>query len=618
MAFDGIVTRAMVTELRRELIMGKINKIHQPVRDELVFDIYTNNGTKRLFASAGSSAPRIHLIEKNLGNPPSPSPFCMLLRKHLSGGRIVSIEQVGCDRIIEITLETITELGFTASRKLVFEIMGKHSNIILLDCGADAICAAGEGNDRSAAGEGNDRSAAGSDNGSGIVIDAIKHVSFDTSRARQILPGIKYVYPPAQDKIGFDKITSEELQSLPADEKAILSKVAGISRQFAEELANTMNEKDADSDSDSDSDADADADASYANAKDADASDVYAKLKEAISEAEGHFTPRIYYEQKDSSLTPVDFYICDLSIYEETCEKRTFPSLSETINLYYEGRENTNSIKQRSHDLIKTVDSLLEKARLKSQRLSEDLLEAQNSDKYRIYGELLNANIHRVSPGATSVVLDNYYDGSKIDIPLDPKYSAAKNAQNYFKKYGKAKTAIKEKALQIEETKSDILYLESVQTFLENLDRPEDIEQIRQELVENGYVRRKKSNQKNKRFKSEPHRYTSPSGFEILVGRNNKENDELTFKLADKTDVWLHTKDIPGSHVILRTKGNEPTEADIHFAAAIAAWHSKAKSSGQVPVDYVRVRYVKKPAGAKPGMVIFTNNRTVYVTPQIP
>lgn len=587
MAFDGIITRAMVTELRKELLHGKIDKIHQPVRDELVFGIYTPGGNKKLFASAGSSAPRIHLMDGTTVNPPSPSPFCMLLRKHLSGGRIVSIDQAGSERIIEMTLETVTELGFTASRKLIFEIMGKHSNIILVDVTSESHKPYGN----------NVMNSSDTDDGSDAapdytVIDAIKRVSFDTSRARQILPGIKYMYPPAQDKVGFDEIKEEDVNRLPQDGKAILSSIGGISRQLAEELAHIPELQ-----------------------KGSGNISRYDKLNNLITVSEsGNFIPRIYYDED----SPVDFYIDDLNVYEESCKRHDFPTLSSAINAFFEGKDATNSLKQRSHDLSRTVDSLIEKARLKSKRLQEDLLDAENSDKYRIYGEILNANIHLVTPGADTVTLDNYYDGSKIDIPLDPKYSAAKNAQNYFKKYGKAKTAIKEKTLQIEENLSDLAYLESVQTFLDNLERPEDIEQIRQELMEGGYIRKKKTSVKSRRFKAEPHRYISPSGMDILVGKNNKENDELTLKLADKTDIWLHTKDIPGSHVILRTRGQEPTEDDIHFTAAIAAWHSKAKNSAQVPVDYVRVRYVKKPAGAKPGMVIFTNNRTVYVTPKLP
>lgn len=585
MAFDGIITRAMVSELSATLLQGKIDKIHQPMRDELVFTVHTPSGNKRLFASAGSTAPRVHLIEESPGNPPSPSPFCMLLRKHLVGGRIISIEQKDCDRIIEITLETMTELGFTASRKLIFEIMGKHSNIVLVDAGASA-------NDDAKSSEG------ASDM---VVIDAIKRVSFDTSRARQILPGIKYEYPPAQDKIGFDRITKDELDALPSDSKSILSRVGGISMQVAEDLAGIGI-------SDDIAQSQTTSVAAYNSSR-------YGKLRRTIDAAEsGEFTAHIYYEGDN----PIDFHIADLDAYENACSRSDFPTLSSAINAYFEGKSSTNSLRQRSNDLTRTVDALLEKARLKNKRLGEDLLEAENSEKYRIYGELLNANIHAITPGAESITLDNYYDGTKVDIPLDPKYTPAKNAQNYFKKYGKFKTAVKEKTLQIKETQDDIAYLESVQTFLENLERPEDIEQIRQELIEGGYLRRRKSNEKSKRFKSSLHKYTSPSGYEILVGKNNKENDELTLKLADKTDLWLHTKDIPGSHVIIRTRGEEPTAEDIYCAAEIAAWHSKAKNSAQVPVDYVRVRHVKKPAGAKPGMVIFTNNHTVYVTPKLP
>ncbi len=290
------------------------------------------------------------------------------------------------------------------------------------------------------------------------------------------------------------------------------------------------------------------------------------------------------------------------------------------MEFYFGKKASSNQGRQKSHDLIKSVNAQLDKMYLKKKRLSEDLLRAENSEDLRLFGELLTANIHLVSPGAKSVEVTNYYDGSRVTIPLDVKLSPSKNAQRYFKKYGKAKTAIKEKQIQLAENDDEINYLESVLSFLENTEDVGEIESLRAELVETGYVRRRKQSGgfKEKKTKPAPYRYTLSNGMGVLVGRNNKENDYLTFKLAGNRDLWLHTKDIPGSHVIVQSAGAELDEASIWEAAAIAAYHSKARTSENVPVDYVPVKFVKKPSGAKPGMVIFTNNRTVYVNPKIP
>ena len=560
MAYDGIITRAMVLEMRQHLLLGKIDKIHQPTKEELVINVHSKTGNRKIYASVNSSAPRVMLTEENYNNPPTPYPFCMLLRKHLSGGRIISIDQVGCDRIIEISLEAMNELGFTLSKKIIFEIMGKHSNVVVIDIA------------------------------SGKVIDSIKRISIDTSRARQILPGIEYKYPPAQDKIGFDEVSEADidamLREIPLDSstlqargKALLKGIGGISPQVAEAAA---------------------------------ASDNPYQFFKDINEA---CTPHVYLDENNN---PADFHIAELSQFEEGCERKDFDTLSLCIDYYFDHKDSTNRTRQQSNSLIKTVSGLLDKHRLKLQRLNEDLLAASDSEKYRLYGELLTANLHLAKQGMDKVTVTSYYDGSQVEIPLDIRFAPSKNAQNYYKKYGKSKTAVKEKQIQIEETEKDIAYLDSVLTFLNELKRPEEIEGIRAELIESGFLRKKKTNAKNYRFKAAPIKYESPSGFQILVGRNNKENDELTLKIADKTDIWFHTKDIPGSHVILRTEGKDPEPEDIYAAASIAAWHSKGKNSGQVPVDYVKVRYVKKPAGAKPGMVIFTDNRTVYVDPKLP
>ena len=558
MAFDGITTCAMVRELNEKIYMGKIEKVYQPEADELVFNIHTKTGNCKLFASAGSAHARVHFIEENPVNPPAPLAFCMLLRKHLQGGRIIAIEQKGSERIIEISIETLNELGFTVSKKLIFEIMGKHSNIILTDIST------------------------------GKIIDSIKRVSFDVNRVRQILPGMIYQYPPEQDKIPFGEITGEQLDSLPADGKTILRSVGGISPAFAEELAEHVSSR----------------------------SEYFFGVKDGILDGTSG-NAFVYLDEKEA---PVDFYPVPLKYLKESCKTLEFSSLSAAMEFYFNKKESSNKGRQKSHDLIRSVNTALDKMYLKKKRLSEDLLKAENSEDLRLYGELLTANIHLIKPGMKSVDVVNYYDGSTVTIPLDVKQSPAKNAQHYFKKYGKAKTAVKEKQIQLEENDGEIKYLESVLAFLENTDDVDEIESIRNELVETGYVRRRKQQGgfKEKKYKPAPHRYTLSNGMTVLVGKNNKENDYLTFNTAGNRDIWLHTKDIPGSHVIVQSSGQDLDEKAIFEAAAIAAYHSKARTSENVPVDYVPVKYVKKPAGAKPGMVIFTNNRTVWVNPALP
>ena len=482
----------------------------------------------------------------------------MLLRKHIQGARVTDVAQVGSERIIEISLETLNELGFTVSKKLIFEIMGKHSNIVLLDIS------------------------------SGKIIDCIKHVSIDVNRVRQLLPGIIYKYPPAQDKIPFKELLPEGSPSvfLPPEAKAIQRTVGGVSPSFAQEMAASE--------------------------------DPLSFLRSAARIIEeGRFCPVVYSDDKGS---PKEFHIIPLSEYEDVCQKKEFDSLSLCLEYYYAHKQSSNKLHQKASDLERSVSSQLDKLYLKEQRLREDLLKAENSESLRLYGELLTANIHQVRPGDKSASVINYYDGSTVNIPLDPRLSPSKNAQQYFKKYGKAKTAVKEKQLQLRTNESDIKYLDSVMSYLKNASDVSEIEALRRELEETGYLRKRKipGGFKEKKISSKPYRYILPGGCEVLVGRNNRENDILTFKTASSRDIWMHTKDIPGSHVIVKTSCEEISDEDLYAAASIAAYHSKGRESENVPVDYVRVKYVKKPAGAKPGMVIFTNNKTVWVDPKLP
>lgn len=553
MAFDGIITYAIAKQLSSEILLGKIEKIYQPEKFQLVFHIHTRSGHKRLFASADSSAPRINLTGQSFDNPPSPSAFCMLLRKHLQGARIEDIKQVDSERIIEIYFKVLDELGFTVSKKLVFEIMGKHSNIVLVDVNSNRI------------------------------LDSIKRISIDVNRARQILPGMQYALPPSQDKVSFKSAEASTFLEAKHMSKDILAKISGISPSVAGQLAIEENPKLA--------------------------------LMNIISDIESlSYKLKVYIADKE----PREFHILQLDEFKNCCRTEIFDDISSGIEFYFSSKHQGTQLKQRKLNLEKNLKAAMDKLLLKKKRVQEDILKAENSENLRLYGELLTANLHSIKPGSKSVTLTNYYDNTQIEIPLDERFSPAKNAQLYYKKYGKAMTAIKEKTLLLGDIEKEVIYLDSVINHCQDSMDMEALEEIQHELAETGYMRRSKVKGKEKKSGIKPYKFTSPSGFTILVGRNNKENDTLTLKTASKNDLWFHTKDIPGSHVIMATDGKEADESDIKYAAAIAAGFSKAKQSSNVPVDYVSVKHIKKPAGAKPGMVIFKNNHTVYVNPILP
>lgn len=561
MPFDGVVTFAAVKEFRDKLKLGKIEKIYQPQPEQLLFSIHTKQGKQKLFISASGNHSAMYLVDETPENPVNPPVFCMVLRKHLSAARITDILQHENDRIVEIMLETVNELGFSVNKKLIVEIMGKHSNILLVDIST------------------------------GRIIDSIKHISIDVNRARQTLPGKAYEYPPAQEKIPFTQVTENQLSELMRNqlqpERNLMAGVQGISPVLAASLVSDG------------------------------CGSAYDSLQDIINSIlNGTGQPVVYVDKNGK---PADFHVVPLAVYSHDYKAVAFDSFSEAAAYYFRNKESSNTIKQKSNDLLRVIRTHSDKLKLKTQRLNEDLVKAENSEKYRLYGELLTANLHLCRPGDTKVTVISYYDGQQLDIPLDPKYSPSKNAQNYYKKYGKSKTAVKEKKIQLEEVSREIEYLESVAMLTERASSIEEIDLLRQELIDSGFIRYKKSRQKHQRKdKPSPHTYTLSSGKKVMAGRNNKENDWLTLRKASSSDLWFHTKDIPGTHVILFLDGEEPTEEDLFETASIAAYHSKGSASENVPVDYTRVRYVKKPSGAKLGMVIFTHNRTLYVHPGLP
>lgn len=573
MSYDGLVTGAIAHQLQKTLAGGKIDKIYQPEKDELIFHIHSGREKNLLYISANGSNARMHLIENDRINPQNPPAFCMLLRKYFQGGKINNIYQVESERIIEILVDHFNEMGFYVQRKLIIEIMGKHSNIIAIDIASNKI------------------------------IDSIKRISLDVNRYRQILPGLSYISPPNQGKINCFTITENKMDEIlkikgetgETPSKALVSGIQGISPTISEEICFQASQK------------------YQVNLEEMTAKQLYPVIVNFISSLQSENIKPVVYLDKNRK--PLDFHIFPLSGYEDHCEKIIFNNISEAVDYFYSNKVSSNLIRQKSSDLTKTINSNLDKLYLKKQRLCEDVLRAEKGDTFRLYGELITANLYKIPSGAKSISVLNYYNNKQLEIPLDPRFSSSQNAQKYFKKYNKTKTAIKEKNIQLVETNESIAYLESVLSFIENADTIEEIEGIRQELIENNYLKKQKKHVQYSKSKLKLCSYFTTDGFQLLVGRNNKENDRLTFNLADKKDLWFHTKDIPGSHIILLTEGKQPTKESLLEAASLAAYYSKARFSENVPVDYTYVRNVKKPAGAKPGMVIFTDNHTLYVKP---
>ena len=518
MAFDGLLCKAVTEELITVLPGAKIEKVMQPEADMLILQLRTAEDRKRLLIDVSSSGSRLHFTELNYENPQQAPAFCMLLRKHIQGGRIIAVRQIGVERIVEIDIETVNEMGYSVNKTLICETMGKYSNIVLTD------------------------------SQSGKIIDSIKRISIDVNRVRQILPGLVYVRPPVGNL--------ENTMGLGPSAKEAFGQGADINERI----------------------------------------------------------PRVYMDGNK----PKDVHVIDLKQYEGVYEIKRFDTLGDALDYFYTNRSASNRVTQKGENLTRTVGNLIDKLLLKKQRLLEEIRKSEDSDIYRIKGELINANFHLIKPGDKSVNVINYYDNQPITIALDEKLSAAKNAQAYFKKYNKLKGSRKEKLPLLENCEKDIEYLESVQSMIPSCKTYEELDLIREELAEQGYVRVRTAKERKKKTKPQPRRYVLKSGLELLVGRNNTENDYITFKCGEKTDWWFHTKDIHGSHAVMICHGADPSPDDMYEAASIAAWFSKGRESENVPVDYCQLKRVKKPNGAKPGMVIFTDNGTVWINPKNP
>jgi predicted ribosome quality control (RQC) complex YloA/Tae2 family protein len=558
MSFDGLFTRAMMMELKKTLTGGRITKIHQPYKNEIILIIRSKGKNYKLLLSAHPTYARVQLTDEPYENPKEPPMFCMLLRKHLEGAIIEELKQKDLDRILIFEVKGKNEIGDFSSKQLIIEIMGRHSNIVLVDQSTQKI------------------------------IDSIKHITPALSRYRTVLPGNEYIYPPSQNKLNPLEATEEDVLRLldfngGKLDKQLVQHFSGVSPLFAKEVLHV---------------------AGIPNRTTVPAA--FIRLLEPLKE--GRFQPTLWKGDEKEH-----FYWRDLEHLNGT--KQTFHSLSMLLDRFYFGKAERDRVKQLGSDLERLVKNELEKNITKLKKLEKTLHEAENADEYQILGELLTANLYAVQKGMTEIEVINYYDenGGKVTIPLDPQKSPSENAQAYFSKYQKAKHALIVVNEQMDKTKQEIQYFENLLQQLESAS-PKDIEEIREELEEEGYLRMK-SKTKRKQGKDKPmiDTYTASDGTIILVGKNNKQNDYLTTKLARRDDIWLHTKDIPGSHVVIRH--TNPSDETLLEAANLAAYFSKAKHSSSVPVDYTKIRYVKKPNGSKPGFVIYENQQTVYVTP---
>ncbi len=573
MAFDGTVIANIVYDMHRLLTGGRIYKIYQPEADELLLVIKNQKETYRLLLSASASLPLVYFTSENKQNPLTAPNFCMLLRKHISNGRILSVVQPGMERILEISIEHLNELGDLCQKKLVIEIMGKHSNIIFLD---DAS----------------------------MIIDSIKHISSQVSSVREVLPGRTYTMPPSKGKIALAEITpawmTETFFSRANSlQKAIYSSLSGISPMMANEICFRAN---------------LDGSASTASLSSAQQTALYGELIRLKTQLEQKkFSPCIVYQGN----TPQEFSALPLSMYTDM-EIQEFPSISEVLETYYAEKEVVTRIRQKSTDLRKIVSNAIERTAKKYDLQRKQLKDTEKKEKYKVYGELLHTYGYDVKPGQKELTCVNYYDNQEITIPLDGQLNAMDNAKKYFDRYGKLKRTYEALHALVEETHAELLHLESISNALEIARDESDLAMIKEELMEYHYVKRHGQNKKKIRSKSKPFHYISSDGFHMYVGKNNFQNEELTFKFANGKDMWFHAKKMAGSHVIVKLETAEDLpDRTYEEAARLAAYYSKGKNAPKVEVDYTRRRNLKKPPQAKPGFVIYHTNYSMNIEPDI-
>lgn len=578
MSLDGIVTRNIIYELNNTILGGRINKVYQHEKDEISIHIYNNGKNNKLLISASSNNPRIHFTKYKKSNPSSPPMFCMLLRKHLSGGTILKIQQLQMDRVIFIDISSLDELGQPSTKRLIVEIMGKYSNIILMDIDSSK------------------------------VIDSIKRVTADMSRIRQILPGMEYKFPlqnNKKDPLTLNKSQFYELLKDNSSNKKIFkffyTNYIGLSPLISKEICFLAN---------------VDIDRPLSTLKDEEKKNLFDCFISIMNKIKNDkYSPVMIKNNYKNSF--MAFHALDIKQFGEQ-NKIHLDSMNEVLDEYYIKNDKMDRIHQKSQSMKKSIQIKLERSQNKLSKQKQELLESEDREKYKIYADLISANLYRIEKGLEVVELENFYDENmkKIRIPLNKRYSPAQNAQRYYKKYSKLKNANKLLLKQIPETKNEIEYLENVLNAIDNCTEVIELDEIKEELIEEGYLKGKIKKKKKKRNAiSKPHHYISSDGLHIYVGKNNKQNDFLTLKTARKDDLWFHVQKMPGSHVIIRVENEEVPKKTLKEAALLAAYFSKGKNSNNVAVDYTEKKNVKKPKNAKSGMVTYEDFNTIFVTP---
>ena len=576
MPLDALCLSGLVHELNTSLSGGKIDKIHQPGRYEVVMAVRAPKGNVKLLLSASPNHPRAQLTGLTRENPDVPPMFCMLLRKHLTGARILDITQPPMERLIEFRMEALDDLGDRVERRIVLEVMGRHANLILLD-------------------------------GEGRIVDCLRRVEGDMSGRRQVLPGLFYRMPPAvekQDPAALNQEEWSELLQQPAGENRVdhwlLDTFGGWSPLICRELAYRAG-----------------------GTSDITFEELGQKGRERLSIV----IDKLFSDVREHRCVPTlialegrprDFTFLTVGQYGDDAVLKEFPSFSVLMDGFYEQRENADRVKQKGQDLIRTATNARDRTARKISNQERELEATLDRERLRQYGDIITSNLYAMKKGMTKLRAVNYYDpaGVEVEIPLDFLLTPQQNAAKYYKDYNKAKKAEEMLTIQLEKGRKDLDYLNSVLENIKMAEGERDLQEIRQELIDTGFARRQtKGKEKGKKNASKPMEFRSSSGLRISVGKNNTQNDLLTCKQAFKSDIWFHTQKIHGSHVILWTEGGQPDLQSLNEAACLAAWYSQARESSKVPVDYTPVKYVKKPVGARPGMVIYTTYETAWVTP---
>lgn len=585
MAFDGIAVASVVHELKSTIMNGRIYKIYQPEPDELNLIIKTPQGNHRLLLSASATLPLLYLSTENKNNPITAPAFCMLLRKHIGNGRIVDIEQPEFERIVVFTIEHLDEMGDLCRKKLIIEIMGKHSNIIFCD-------------------------------EKDMIIDSIKRISAQTSSVREVLPGRSYELPPSQNKISPLDLTKDYYEQNMLTKplnlcKMLYTSLTGLSPVAANEICDR---------------AGLDGDISTSMLMTDEETEgwhirngaelLWEKLSEVMEQIrQNEFRPGIYYDEEE---TPVEFSAIQLTMYSDM-EWKQNPSISAVLQEYYAAKNNVTRIRQKSSDLRRVVSTAMERTAKKYDLQRSQLKDTEKRDKYRVYGELIHTYGYGIEPEATSFQALNYYTNEEITIPLDPTLTPMENSKKYFAKYNKLKRTFEALTEQVAQTKQELEHLQSIQTALDITLEETDLADIKRELMEYGYIKFKgQGKKKGKLPKSKPFHYVSSDGFHMYVGKNNYQNEELTFKVANGGDLWFHAKQTPGSHVIVKTEGNQDIpDGTYEEAARLAAYYSSARTSSKVDIDYTRRSNLKKTPGGAPGFVIYHTNYSMTIEPDI-